>query len=392
MNTRLSALIALLLSAPPLVAQFEQLRPFRKPDRNIVAPAELFRGLRTMRALAASDPARVRVDEDGREVSDLPAWQAAWKEVQPQMLRQAGHLGAILLESNNPEDRALAAYAVFLCPDVQDICHLIAYFPGEPVRALREEGYRRALAFLRVHLPKNRPWPKDAKIPEGTPQSPLYSLDLDPYIALLSVADPVDQAQGLWFLRELVRIRKDIHRTIVNFAGARLLELLASPDAGVRREAVALVSALDPQGRPLADDAGAKVAAARLEAIRIELLPPIRRIGAGLYELHPGDARDRLVEVAREAAKTDSLGAAQEGRLGGGLYYRGYQVRRLPAPLDQLGLPLQAVLVRVNATPVASAAEVLQAVEAALARKAPILVEYVHEGREHAIEYRVILP
>lgn len=389
--------LAALGACPALPAQrYEGLRPFRRPHQQVKVPAELFTQLRKMLEIADSPGAVLRYDENGREVCDDPAWRQAYERARPLLKNMGGYLGIILRDSGNPEHRRLAAYGAFYLENIEHVFQLLAFLPGEPERRTREEGYRRAIAFLSVHLPRNREAAKGDEAgapPAGRrpphPGEPRYHLNTFPFLCLLELDDPRDQAQGLWFLAEVMRIRPDLAPSILEEARPHLEDLVFSEHDDVRRQAERFVRAADPRHRPAPIDTSRERREAWLQAVLDTVLPPIRKISDGLVEIHFGDKLDRLVAVGRAALEADALGGPEQGRLRSGLGYRGFRIARLPRPLDELGLPLEAVITAINGQPVATAAEILDAVRLWTRHRRALLVEFVHRGRQRAVEFRL---
>ncbi len=332
----------------------------------------------------------VRFDDDGREICTHPLWLRTREAIKGKMFNRAALFGIILRDSRLPNDRRLAAYGTFYCDDPAQIFELIAFFPGEPLREIREEAYRRAIGFLRVH------WTKNALPREGVPPDPdypphaLYQLEVGPYLALLEVEEARDRAQGLWFLGELCRIRADSAKTVFQHARKPVRALLVAEDRLVRQQARDFVLAVDPAHRePPPHDATDAALLAWLDAVIYEVFPPIRSVSKGRVDLFPSADLDRRVEVGRVARSRAAIGEPEQGKLAGGVLYRGFRVARLPAPLDKLRIPLGAVITAVNGMPVATGAELLAAVEKGVPHRQVLLVEYVRGGRAEAMEFRL---
>jgi hypothetical protein len=378
--------ITTLESLPPV------LRPFRAPSANIVPPAELFDVLRRMHAFAknskATGASRVYFDDEGREVCDSPTWLKDRDLLKLRIENQGGTLNAIIEGSKSGEDRDVAWYGSFYVHNPDDVLGLVARLPGEPLRQLREANYEKALAFIRAQ------WSKDSGTvgPQGE-KLPKHSLNLIPFAALLLCKDPLDQAQGLWFLREALLVRPQYAKDCLQVILPHLRHLLVAEDKTVRREARDLLESLDKkQRKPLGPTFGDKDLLAWLDAVEHDLLPPVRRVSDGLVDIHPSKDRDAIVEKGRELLPGDSLGEPANGKTKAGAFYRGFRITRLPEPLDLLPLPLGAVITSINGTPVSTGQSVLDLLETQLikAKAGALLVEYVEKGEAKAVQFRIV--
>jgi len=358
---------------------------FRQPSKTVTSPPAAMRELQAMWHLAREHG--TRVDERGREVCDHPDWMARREALEQEMFNLAASFGQIILDSNNVNDRRLAAYGTFYLDDPQHVFQLITFFAQEPDRSIREQAFRRAINYLRVYLPR------DAQVDDGaeagTPR-PLYTLAAYPYLQLLELADRRDQSQGLWFLGEVMEIRPDATTAILRETRRRARQLLVSEDPMVRRYARDFVRSADPQRRKVpAKDASDDALLAWLDEISDELFPPIKRVSGGLVELYKSDELDRAGQVGRAALTTEEIGQTDSGKLGSGRYFRGYRIDRLPEPLNKLGIPVGAVITNVNSQPVSTAGRILELVESALETRGRILVEFVYRGESRVMEYRL---
>jgi hypothetical protein len=371
--------------------------PFRSPETNLEPPLAMYEPLRVMRQLARSGKVPMRLDDEGIEVSDDPEWRRACQRLL-ETRQDAGYLSLVIRESASVEDRAVAFYGAFYQPDPAQVMALIAHIPGEPVRELREEAYRRALDFLRVHLPKVNAGDAASTTPAQvgpagvTPPKPgehTYQLDLEPFVALLRVDDPTDRAQGMWFLGEVVRIRPDLADDVLAAVKAWLPELLVAADAGVRAGARSLLALLDPKHRAAPPaDATAEAVAAWHAAVMYDVFPPIRPVAPGLTELWPSEDLERVVEVGQRVLLEGSLGDPWSGRLRDGGPYRGLRIAKVPEPLEKLGLEVDQVVTAINGSPVATCAEVLALLKSQVGHRTSFLVEFVAGGRAQAREFR----
>lgn len=389
----------------PMRPQFEYLRPFRTPDKNLQPPLELYDQLRIMQAIVRSPgSAKVEIDKDGREVCDSPAWREARSKAEIAAARMGGYLAVVCQESGSAADRSLGFYGAYWIDSVQDTIAIMSLIPGEPVAQIREAAMQRALPFLRVQLAKNRGGDAGPRAPSAEefasgktlgsrvydrPDAPQYDFDLNPWCALLECKEERDRAQGLWFLRELVLIREDHGPASLALIQTLLPGLLAHRASEVGRQACAYLAAVDPKKRPQpADDADAAAVQAWADAIVNDVFPPIRRISAGLVELYPSSDVDRIVALGRDLLGRDAIGSTASGTVNG-IFYRGFKVQRLPEPLDRLGLPKDAVITHVNGVPVSDSGGLLETVELFAQRKQALIVEYVAREERKAIEFRL---
>jgi len=389
----------------PMRPQFEYLRPFRAPNKNLQPPLELYDQLRIMQGIVrAPGSYAVETDTDGREVCTSPAWREARAQAEVKAARMGGYLAVVCQESGSAADRSLGFYGAYWIDSIQDTIAILSLIPGEPVAQVREEAMQRALPFLRVQLAKNRggdagpraPSPADfaANAAVGSrvydrPDAALYDFDVRPWCALVECESARDRAQGLWFLRELVAIRKDLGPQTLDLVKTLLPEQLTAAESEVRAQARAYLAAIDPEQRPLpADDAPRDATIAWMEAVLHDVFPPIRRISAGLVELYPSRDLDQIVAAGKDLLGRDALGSTASGTAGG-VYYRGFQLQRVPAPLDQLGLPKDAVITRINGVGVNDSKSVLETIEQFAARRQALIVEFVADERQKAIEFRL---
>ena len=375
------------LCCAPLSAQelniLEGFRPFRAPSEVVEVPREVFDDLQVMlNALQSPGSHAPFIDDQGREVSDHPAWRAAHDRLADDIHLYAGRFGLVLRDSKLVNDRRLAAYGTFLLDDPKQVFELIAFFPGEPERDIRQDAMRRAIHYLRVHHPK------DVESSEGI--APMYQLNVGPYLALLELDEPRDQAQGLWFLKEVMTIRPDSNLTILEYAKKQLPGFLVAEHPDVRQQAYELVEVADPAQRtappPDAEDAALS---AWLDQILYETFPPIRQISEGLIDLYPSEDLDRILDVGRDVLRNSSIGGPHSGVLASGMHYRGFRVLRVPEPLELLRIPLEAVVTSINGQPVTSGPEVLAAIEGWLPARKRLFVEYVVAGQSRVMEYRL---
>lgn len=403
-------------AAPPAFAQepkplvvpmrpgFEYLRPFRAPDKNLQPPLELYDQLRVMQAIVQTPGQyKVEIDKDGREVCDSPAWRDARTKAEIKSARMGGYLAVVCQESGSAADRELGFYGAYWVDSIQDTIAIMSLIPGEPVAKIREAAMQRALAFLRVQLAKSRGGasePHDASPVEhaanqalgarvyNNPTAPLYDFDLAPWCALVESGDARDQAQALWFLRELVTIRKDIGPPSLDWIRTLLPAALSHREANVATMARAYLAAVDPKSRPApSESAGPEAVTAWFDAIVYDVFPPIRRVSSGLVELYASKDLEQIATAGRDLLARDAIGSTASGTANG-VYYRGFKVQRIPAPLDLLGLPKDAVITHVNGVPVVDSKSLLEAVEPLAERRQAVMVEFVLGEQQKAVEFR----
>lgn len=407
-----TAIVCLSLLAAPAAAQQEPTQdpaladdwrmPFRAPQSNLVPPENLWPHLKPMWDISRkSAPELKHFDERGVEVVEDPSWQRH-HDALTQIAMDAGYLSAVIRESRHDVDRAIAFYGAFYVPDPATVINLIGHIPGEPVRAIREDAYVRAIEYLRVHLPARVPgdleeWQKVRVGPGGQkPPRPgdfAFALDPSPFVALLSVDDPRDQEQALWFLSRLAELRPKLGTLSLDLAKARLRELVNDGNEKVRAAARAFVAILDPlvEGRDTPeDDAAPEAWTAWYDAVLHDVFPPIRRISEGLYDLYPSEDLDELVRVGRRALRDGSLVTGNaNGTTNSGAPFRGARIETLPEPLDRLGLEIGFVVTAINGVPTPTADAILRTLERSLPHQRRIFVEYVDpRGENRAIQYR----
>lgn len=393
--------------------QRDALSPFRNPTDVYAPPDEVFRLLRIMQALADAPGAPKQSDADGREILDDQRWRAVRADLQRQNL-DAGYLGQILRLNKNAADRATAFYGMFYLANVDHVLELIAHIPGEPVRATREQALPRALEFLRKNLRrkfgdltkeqqdelvKALPEPGSPAARAGglnrrpVPGDHLHALTLVPFFQLLDLDDPLDQAQGAWFLKEAFALRGDFALRWLEPALPRLRQLLGSKSAQVREQVVGLFRTIGPEQlrEPPVDDPRALVDWAN-EAAKA-LFPPIRNLNDAIVQLHASPERDAIVAAGLAALETSAIGDPFTGQRADGTWLRGFRVARVPDELKPLAIPAGVVITHVNGIAVNDAASLLATVRRQLdSRSWPrtLVVDYVLKEASHAIEYRVL--
>lgn len=382
--------------------------PFRAPQANLVPPEEMFRHLQVMLDIAQRAPAGEKhLGEDGEEVVDDPAWQAA-RDRLAEVRFDPGYLSLVLRDSRHAAHRLLAFYAAQYCPQPQYAMQLIEHIPGEPERGLRQAAMQWAVPYVEEWLPKLNEgdiaeWNRLAVGPAGEkpprPGDPTVSLDPGPFLALAALDEPIDQRQALWFLARCTAARPSFGMDVLD-RGRQLLKILAAvEDPEVRLAVVDLLTELDPDrdraaehsavgdGDPVPDPAALL---AWLEAVDYQLFPPLRRISAGLYELYPRADRDQLVAVAMAGIQDGSLLTMAGGKTADGDAYYGLRIQALPEPLDRLGLGIGDTLTSINGLPLTSAQTLSRRIELSARPGSSFLLEYVDRGGvPRAIDYRV---
>jgi hypothetical protein len=240
----------------------------------------------TMRRIA-DDPAAVRTfDRDGREVIDDETWRAARSEAE-RIGIDAGMLAVQMRTNRNADERAIAFYAAFWCSNIDYVFNLISHIPGEPLRQTRERAYPRAIAFLQANigrkfgeLSEDQQNAIRAEMPQiGSPAAKsrgitrepraddlLHSVHLVPFLQLLDLDEALDQAQGLWFLKEACLVRRDLAKAAKEGTQAPAWQLFdvardpkettdvasAQPDVVTRLAAIADREYAESQRFPLA--------------------------------------------------------------------------------------------------------------------------------------------
>jgi hypothetical protein len=409
----LSAALPAQRKAPPAYPERDILSPFRTPLDVYAPPDELFRMLGIMQALADAPGVAKNFDDRGREVVDDERWRKARAEAE-RIGVDAAYLAQIMRLHKNAGDRATAFYGAFFCTNVDDVVNLISHIPGEPERRTRQAAMPRAVAYLRAHLRRRfgdlddeRKKALTAALPEigspaakaaGITRAPrdedlLYDLRLVPFLQMLDLEEPIDQAQALWFLKEVFLVRRDLAERWLEPALPRVRELLASTHEDVRDEAIGLLRAIGPKDlrqAPVEDPEALQHWA--VEAGKA-LFPPIRNLNDALVQLQPSPERDAIAAAGEKALATSAVGDAFAGKAEDGRWIRGFRVAHVPDELKALAIPAEAVITAVNGVGVTDAASLLRTVREhlrGLARPKKLFVEYVRGGKQHAIEYRVL--
>lgn len=378
--------------AAQAVAPGEGLDPFRRPGKVVEFPPDLYRELTIMQRVADSGRHPLHFDEAGRQICDNEDWRAAYARIKPRLAERntAAMLHIMQRDSLSEDHRGLAAYGTFFLADPSNVFHIMALFPAEPARHIREASFERSVPFIRAHLRENREQPPTDKDGEQPAQSK-YTFIAYPFLKLLEVGDDRDRAKSLWLLKETVLVRPDFASTLLEAARPMLDKLALSDDASVRSAAWDFVHQCDPARRPLPQP-GTEDAIVRvwLQAILYDAFPPIRPVSQGRTDLYPSEDLEQVVAVGTRELRGDAIGEPFHGKQRNGQYYRGFRVTRLPKPLDKLRIPLDAVILNVNGSPVATATELIDAVRTHLELRPTLMVEFLDRGGQNRMmEYRL---
>ncbi|MBL8754802.1 MAG: hypothetical protein JNK15_15970 [Planctomycetes bacterium] len=392
--------------------QKDALSPFRKPTDVYAPPDEVYRLLRVMQAIAEAPNAPKSFGADGREQVEDKRWTEA-KAALIQRGVEAGYLAQIMRLNRNQVDRATAFYGGFYVANVDHVFELIAHIPGEPVRSTREAALPRAIEFLRAHLGRRfKDLPPEHRermvkeLPElGSPAARaagitrlpqdddrLHKITLVPFCQMLDLDTAIDQAQALWFLKEVARIREDLVQTYLEPALPRIRELVVAADGNVREQAIGLLQAIGGKDLAPPPATDAELQAWADQATK-KLFPPIRNVNDAIVQLLPSPERTALGKALRTALGGDGLGDPADGQRKDGTRYRGFRIATVPAELKPLAVPAGAVITAVNGTMVLDAKSLLAAVDTQLQlQKKPrrLFVEYVLDGESRAVEYRLM--
>ncbi|MFK7740709.1 MAG: hypothetical protein AB8H80_10330 [Planctomycetota bacterium] len=399
-------------AAPPAYPDRDILSPFRTPSDVYAPPDELFRQLRIMQKIAdrrAEDAFYV----EGRQHINDPSWQRAYKRVQ-EIGINAGQLAQMMRLHNNGMQRDTAFYASLFVDNVDYALELIAHIPGEPQRRTREKALPRAVEFLNEHLAKRfgdltdeQQQAARAAIPEigspvakarGIKRAPvetdaLYALRLVPFFQMLDLDASSDQAQGLWFLKEVFTLRPDLANLWLEPALPRLRELMLSTVPEVHQEAIAIFQLIGPRDLEAPPSEPEALLAWSKRASK-QMFPPVRNLNNAIVQLFPSEERNAIATAGRNALQTSAIGDPFRGQREDGTWYHGFRIGYLPEELKPLAIPKDATVTTINGVPVDSAQQLLQTVERVLSKSnaSPrrLFVEYVHGEKSHAIEYRIM--
>ncbi len=291
---------------------FDELKPFRTPNKIVEQKAgrlnDLIHDLRTMMNIAAAtDQKDVSYDKTGRQVCDDKKWATAYERVKASSLKMEGWLGKVFLEDGDMNRRRVAAYGMFYFNNPQNVFHLISYLPAEPSREIREDGFERAVEFLKVHLPESKP--QNPKYPNNGIVAPRYEFNPLPFMQLLHTDKKIDQAQAMWYLTEVLRCRRDLGKVYFDEIRDVLPKFLASESNMIRTRTVEFLAAIDPKrGRVPGPDATNEDRIKWLGQLEYELFPPIRQVSSGVVELYASKDFDDVVRVGKRVlADPDTL-------------------------------------------------------------------------------------
>ena len=421
-NSLIALAIGCLPQAPqeqdPIAVAYPEkdaLSPFRTPTDIYAPPDELFRQLAIMQNIANRQGARKSYDERGREVIDDPSWRAARSKVQ-ELGIDAGVLAGMMRLHRNESQRNTAFYGAFYAANISNVLELISHIPGEPSRRTRQAAFPRAIEFLRRNLKRkfgqltsDEQAVVQGALPEiGSPAAKaqgltrmpteddyLHTLTLKPFFQLLDVEETIDQAQALWFLKEVFAIRPDLANLWLEPALPRMEQLLTSSSEVVHEQAIAIYQMIGPKelGPPPSDRAEL---IAWAKAAAKHLFPPIRNLNNAIVQLFPSEERDAIAKAGISALENSGIGDPFRGRRKDGSWFSGFRITRLPDKLAPLAIPIDATITNVNGIPIGSAQDLLATVKKIVKGKARpqhaarLMVEYVLEGKTHAIEFRIM--
>lgn len=392
--------VALLCSLAPSQQATDWRLPFRNPDVNLAPPESMFKELHVMQQAARSAPAgRVWFDENGVEVVDDETWRAAHARLLGVRM-DAGYLSLVVRESRNAADRATAFYGSFYLPDPATVMRMIEHIPGEPRRDIREDAYTRAIAFLRVHLPKVndgdlQDWLKLRVGPAGEkPPKPgefSFGFDLVPFAKLCDVEDWRDHVQVMWFFARCLEIRPALNSAILELVQHALPGFLDSEHEELRLAATEFLALADPQRREAPPaDAGSERRQRWLADVLRAVFPTVHAVSSGLTFLRTNEELDAIVAKGRQLLTDGSLGEPTHGRARDGHPYRGLRIQRAPEPLDRLGIAVGWIVTSINGQPVATTGDALRYLDGPGRRSRNWLIEYVDDGKLHAKDFRLV--
>lgn len=387
------------------------LSPFRTPT-DLYAPSdELFRQLAIMQNISSRSGAKISFDNTGREVVDDPAWQQAQAKVN-EIGIDAGRLASIIRLHRNAAQRDTAFYAAFYVGNISYVMNLISHIPGEPQRRTREAAFERAVQFLRAHLGRRfgTLTPDEqavilAALPEiGSPAAKakgltrrpqendyLHELRLVPFFQLLDVDSELDQAQALWFLKEVFTIRPSLANMWLEPVLPKLYQLLEAKNEKVRNEAIGIFQLIGPKkmGPPPSENEALVVWAT---AAAKNLFPPIRNINNAIVQIYPSKERDEIAKAGISALENSGIGDPFRGQKKDGSWYRGFRIGHVPDGLLALAIPAKSVITSVNGASIGNAQELLQTVKQMVQGQKPLrlIVEYVLNNKSQAVEFRIM--
>lgn len=368
--------------------------PYRSPETKIAPPDGLFEVLRRLQTIYNQAPESGQLSVRGRDAVESNEWSAAMADLDRLEL-QPPYLSLIIRDSNIPNDRRTAFFGSFLIELDDMVRTFIEHIPGEPSRSIREEAYLRAVRWMAHH---DSPGYERSGEEIAEAEATLHArqrrdrLDLTPFFAVLDLEEEIDRAQGLWFLTQISRIHPYYGEKTMEGAYRRLIELADDPSERVRAQLRELVIWADPdQDRReagLDEDADIRE---RLEAIRYEMFPPIRRVSAGVFELYPHADRDEILEVGQRWLEGGGFGENVSGRDSRGVVYYGLRLPELPEPLNRLGIPSGVVLVAISGSVVRRPSDVAELLEIHARPGGAFFLEYVDgQGKRRAVQYRIM--
>ncbi len=396
------------------IKRYPSLQPFRAPkgfDMTML-PNQRFppfwNDIAKLSGIRKAAPAgTVSFDRDGREVVDSKAWRETLERVRITNPKLEGQVGQVLRHSKSLKLRQHAYYGLFYFNDIQNVLDLAAQICAEPDHRTRQDGYRRTLKYLAVHLVESVPLVAGRY---NSPVKPKYNFNIWGFLQLPRLGNqPREQAEGLWFMTEVLRIRHDLGRVYLMEIKDVIPQLLSSPSASVRQETVKLLRVIDRNKHKVpTGNASAEQLLAWWDDIAYELLPPVEHVSTGKTILHPSKDLDDIIDVGKQVlAKKDMIGTVKTVSLDNGRLRRGLEIQRLPRPLHLLGIPKGAVITSVNTVLIEDSASLLNCLNKAVEehqdkkkareddKTAPVpplvfLVQYVHKGRELAKDFHVI--
>ncbi|MHC5069547.1 MAG: hypothetical protein ACYTGO_03580 [Planctomycetota bacterium] len=401
--------------------EYPSLKPFRKPtgyDQKLLPNRRWppfwddIRRLHGMRKGAPAD--KISFDENGREIVDTSAWRETLERVRINNLKLDGHVAQVLRDSASLQLRQDAYYGIFYFDDIQNVFDLTAQLCAEPHRPTRLEGFARTLRFLAVHLPKSVPIKPSI---EKSPVRPKYKFNAWGYLQLVRMENnPREQAEGLRFLTDVLRIRHDLGRAYLVELRDMIPKLLSSRSTAVRQEAVSFLTVIDRKkhGAPKGS-ADASELLAWYGDIAYELLPPVEHVSTGRTILHPSKDLDDIIKVGSRVLQQGKIGTIKLIPFKNSTR-RGLEIQRLPRPLHLLGIPKGALITNVNTEVITSSQHLLECLRKGVEahkkhveevkerrnkkerpgdEKAPIRplvfqVWYVHKGKELCKDFHVV--
>ncbi len=300
-------------------------------------------------------------DEEGRPTCKTGGFEKRVAAFRARLGTMAGHLGLVLRDHVRTDWRRAAHFASFFVPRVQDSLDLFSYLPYEPDFGARRTAIPRILPFLRAQAGRR-----------GENGKLRYSFDYQPYVDLCRVRWTPDRRLAFRVLGTLAKADRDSVAEAARFLKPWIEKALVSGDKSPRREVVLFLNALDPDARI---PSSPEEAVAAYRGLIRRLFPDIL-LKDGLCEIRPGRDRDRLVEVGREWIRSGKVGFRDQVSVEGsplGVAY-GLRLRKIPEPVDRLGLKEGDLLTALDGQPILSPEDLLTALEARLRAGARSLV------------------